>query len=181
VRDRAIAVVGAIALAIACGATAAATPACTTHQCDPAAAVTVAAGSGGGAPAGFLHDPDTWESNAIDAPWRPYFREEVLVLDFGSPPWRAIESIAVYVSIVGAPLDAGDIFAVATGNLAEISVTRVSPDDAGNPGIFHLNVHNDTCQDYYARVVVRFAPNGAASVTGDAGADGTNGRDAGAD
>jgi hypothetical protein len=167
---RGVAVVVACASLVTGAATLIATPACSTHKCDQAETVTVVAGADDGVPAGFLHDPDTWESNPMDAPWRAYFHEQVLVLDFGAAPRREIENVAVYVSIAGAPLDAGDIIALATGNLAEITVNRTPPDDAGSGGTYHLNIHNNTCQDYYARVVVTFEHEDAGA-NGDASSD----------
>ncbi len=162
---RGIAIVVAVAIAAASAATLMIAPGCTTHKCDPVDQVNV---PGGTAPekkfpnAGFTHDPNIWESGTVEGPWVPYQHQQTLFVEFRNAAPRPVEQIDVYISNAEAPYDTNDIFAIATGNVAELQWV-------GSAGI---NIRNNTCQDYFARVVVTFAANAAdASAPLDAAAD----------
>jgi hypothetical protein len=126
--------------------------ACTTHQCD---------GDFQDFFGGRVVDANTYETNAIDEPWLDYPGQRSYLIhfpiDFGRPPLWTDTYVATDPN-ANAP---GNQWAQTAGNLAEMGV-------ASSTAIF---VHNDTCADYYLRVVVHFPPVEAT----DAGAGATDG------
>lgn len=124
---------------------------CFGHQCDPSRAELKADD-------GHLIDADTWESNRINEPWLDYGPQHTIRIPTDKLGGRWPTQILVYVS--GNPNPVGSTpqrtFTLATGNL--ITVQYVS-DSA-------VEVRNDTCAQYYARVVIK-----AGDPLGDAGAD----------
>jgi hypothetical protein len=148
-----LAAVGALALAPV-----AATPACTTHQCD---------GSSVSITTGRMVDPDTWESSAVDEPWLDYPGERLYFISYPYDVHRPPVSSEAYVALgPTSNTTSGENWVEAAGNLAEFSYLS----SAG------FLVKNDTCARYYARFVVHFAP--AADSGVDAGTDSASSSDA---
>ena len=96
-------------------------------------------------------DVNTWESGAITGePWLNDHGERTWVLD--PTPWmgnsRVPDAVQVYLSFNPLPSsDGGDGFAQAAGNLGEITLL----------GSGKVQVLNDSCAQYYLRVVVTYA------------------------
>jgi hypothetical protein len=123
-----------------------AVPGCFGRECDGITA------EWGLAPnQGEFLDPDTWESSPVDGKWLKFGPKSTWVLHV--PSWQASgrepAEFFAYVSSAESPNDGGDDafpnWTLAVGNLAEFQ--------AAFPG--RVNVHNDTCSQYYVRVVLR--------------------------
>ena len=116
---------------------------CFGHQCDPSY-VTLANDFG------RLIDANTWESSSMDGDWLDYAPQRVTAVPLTMLGNRLPTSVLVYVSgarrPVGSPVQSS--FALATGSLATISSLSV----------MNVQIHNDTCAQYYARFVVTVAP-----------------------
>jgi hypothetical protein len=159
---RKIVTVGCAALSIA-GAVAALapTPACTTHQCDPPTPLNVPEDVG--RTAGQV-DPNTWESSPLDAPWLNCPGMMTYALHMPQFAGREVLLITPYLAVGGDPVSSNGVFVPAAGNATEF----VLQTDAGvpfDPPI--INVLNDSCAQYWLRVVVTFAAVSAS----DGGAD----------
>jgi hypothetical protein len=105
-----------------------------------------------------------WESNDIRGDWLDFSHQKTWYFDFRNLfETRRVVSVTPYISPVVRPGEAPkspdekSFFTVASGNLTVVEVRA--------PG--GLSVRNDTCADYYVRVVVEFAP--AIERTADAG------------
>jgi hypothetical protein len=154
-----------LCVALIAAVTASTQPACTTHQCD---------GDFVRFEQGHMVDPDTWESTPLNARWLdfPGQRRWHIIIPEGRS--RRIVSIEPYVSPAASPLTKGpkgetENYTLASGDLCEI--------EGGENG--ELLVHNDTCADFYVRVVVRFAREPAPAL--DAGRDAPISSDAAGD
>jgi len=104
----------------------------------------------GGEPVG----PDEWESAPIaGTPYLDFHGERTWI--FNPSGWvgaRQPVTVTAYLSLVQQPnADGGSGFANASGNLAEYTVLPVA-------GGWQVQVLNDTCAQYYLRVVVDYAP-----------------------
>jgi len=122
---------------------------------------------------GRLVSEDTWESNPQDddAGWYQYRHERAFVFHPQGLEGRAILGVTPYISSDRRPneLGQGRQFTVASGNLAEIRIdAAASPTDP--PTIVVLN---DTCAEYWLRIVVTAYPktDGGAMDAGDAGSE----------
>lgn len=105
----------------------------------------------GGKPGeGRLLDPDTWETTSFDGKWLGFPHRRTWVFDTSALGPRAPESVIAYVSAQETPNELGGNFTVGGGNLVTYTVAK--------PG--SLWVTNDTCADYYIRVVVKAPPGG---------------------
>jgi len=106
-------------------------------------------------------DRDTYETGPIRSPWLPFPHQRTYTIHPRGLEKRIIDEIIPYVSPVREPVEAGDVdnFTVGSGNIAELRL-RFS-DNA-------IVVHNDTCADYYLRVVVHAAPETDAGAPADA-------------
>lgn len=130
---------------------------CYTHVCDGDLVR-----YGRGANEGRLIDANTWESNAIDTPWLPFPHQRVYEVDLAALGDRAPTVVLPYISANPNPIATGDDFTLGSGNLSKIyGATKA-----------RVVVKNDTCADYYLRLVVEAAPNPPAPPTSDAGAEG---------
>ena len=149
---RAIALVVATAIAGSAAAMAATTPACTTHKCDDPPLNVI--GVDQKHVIDFI-DPNTWESSPIDGTWIDYGHRQNIFLYFGGvddaglPTHPPVEEVLVYISSDKNPVSAHTNFGLVGGNGAELTY------DEGGAGVHILN---NTCAEYYARIVVRFAP-----------------------
>jgi hypothetical protein len=114
---------------------------CSTHQCD---ASTGDAG-GGQAPieSGGMW---TWQSSSIQSQWMPFKGNETVSFTLPAPFLTSAKgfTLEAYVS-TGADqwADGGGQFVQAAGQLAEFQIVDSQ----------HFTVFNDTCSDYYLRVV----------------------------
>jgi len=114
--------------------------------------------------AGHLIDPYTWESGPIDGAWLDFRHNKTWLLHFRDGVTQQTIQGTVYEPLVWIAPEAeasapGGQYVTAGGNLAEWSTAS----DATS-----LNLHNDTCADYFFRVVVHASPDGTPP---DAGAD----------
>lgn len=97
---------------------------------------------------GRLIDVDTWETGPIDGAWLPFPHQRLYILDLHDLGDRVPTVVIPYVSAQADPLKEGGNFTIAAGNLTEISA----------PAKGQVFVKNDTCADYWVRVVVETAP-----------------------
>jgi len=115
---------------------------------------------------GALVTPDTWESSTQVSTWLKYTHQRSYFVTLRGLEGRDILDVFVYISPDDAPNVLSDQYTqytLAGGNLAEITIV-----DTNKPGIPpRVQVHNDTCADYSARIVVQLKP-----ASPDAGAPG---------
>lgn len=135
---------------------------CAGDDCDPDTKTMATCG-------GELLDANTWESGPLDGTYLDFHGERTW--GFNPSGWmgtREPAQINAYLSLNPAPNAPGGAgFAQSAGNLAEITVTRAADG-------FHVQVQNDTCAQYYLRLVITYAAaDGGASpgtcTPGDAG------------
>ncbi len=99
-------------------------------------------------------DPDVWESGPVTGkPYLDFHGERTWILD--PSPWmgsREPIGYNVYLSLNALPAaDGGGGFAQSAGNLAEITPVQVG-------GVWQVQVLNDTCAQYFLRVVLTYPP-----------------------
>ncbi len=151
------------------------TPACTNHQCDPADIFGEDAGPDGGPAVPTIGgqvdgDPNAWESNPLFSPWLHFPGQTTYA--FYLPPQfsnRAIVTYNAYLAVTADPFDAGSVSVVGAGNSVEFTFPAQADGGLYEPPIFYAL--NDTCAEYWTRVVVTFAPANPADVIPDTGAD----------
>ena len=139
-------------LPITLGATAGITSqGCVDRRCEPAAPLFINARAVG----------DTrFETVSITEEWADFSHQRMLVIKLPSGVSKGVTSVLAYVSPTALPTsDPYASFALAAGNLAVVSVD--APDT--------IRVRNDTCADYFARVVIDIEP--VTSVDGGSGTD----------
>jgi hypothetical protein len=115
---------------------------CSTHQCD---ASSQDAGSGSG-PVTEFDGTWTWQSSSIQTGWIPFNHNETITFTLPSdfPVLTTPGFVLTPWVSTGADQDAGDgLFVSAGGQLAEFQIV----------GKRSFTVFNDTCADYYLRVV----------------------------
>jgi hypothetical protein len=114
-------------------------------------------------------DANTWESGPLDGTYLDFHGERTWI--FNPSGWmgsRVPATFNAYLSLNPQPnAEGGDGFAQPAGNLAEITAFPVD-------GGYQVQVLNDTCAQYYLRVVITYAetigpPLAAASCAMDAG------------
>jgi hypothetical protein len=133
------------------------TPACTNHQCDPSSIL--GADKTGTPTLGHVvpDDPNSWESTPLDGPWLQFNGQETIY--FYMPPQfanREITSITPYLAVAADPFDAGSVWVVGAGNSVEFSVLSAPGGGPTEPPT--IGVFNDTCAQYWLRLVITFAP-----------------------
>lgn len=128
---------------------------------------------------GSLVDENTWQSTPLDGQWIPYPHHRTYVFNFGGKfRGRRPSAAYVYISANDKPNDFGSNFTLAGGDTATIGLLN-------EDGMY---LRNNTCADYYVRVLVEMEPvkaspdAGASDAAGDTDApsDGAA-REAGAD
>lgn len=132
---------------------------CYGHNCDPSSDI-----YGLKSGEGQLAADDIWESTPEESDAIPYTRERTWFFKLPMATDREILEVIPYVRADSNINVTGGNETIGSGNLAEISGV--------GPGQFAIR--NDTCADYFIRVVVRLAPVGptAPSVpSADAGGD----------
>ncbi|WP_394842393.1 hypothetical protein LZC95_35660 [Pendulispora brunnea] len=123
---------------------------------------------------GRLLDPNTWESNLQSSEWLSYSHQRSWFIRVKGFEGRDISQVFVYISPDKDPnvFQQGTYkqYTLASGNLAEITIA-----ENGRPGVTPLvQVHNDTCADYYTRIVVEAYPALPDAGTPDTADTGTN-------
>ncbi len=112
---------------------------------------------------GRLVDADTWESGPIDGEWLRYDHRMLIAFDTSLLGPRLPDSVLVYISADKRPLQGGS-FTIAGGNVADISI--------GGPGAVY--VKNNSCAEYYIRLVVHAPPQAPDGGVADGGSDATS-------
>jgi len=97
---------------------------------------------------GHLVDENTWESNAINEDWLSYLHERAWHFQYPQLGGRQPDQITAYISAVVNPNKTGDTQTAGGGNVAKF--IGVLPDIA--------TLKNDTCADFFVRVVVHVPP-----------------------
>jgi hypothetical protein len=129
------------------------TTACTTHQCDPPPEIDVFDSDDGGS--GPI-DPNTWESNPLESPWLNFHGMQTYT--FHLPPEFAGRRIALtqpYVSVADDPVGEASPWVAISGNATEWFLQPGPNGAPSDPPV--ISVLNDTCAQYWLRVVVTFA------------------------
>jgi hypothetical protein len=105
---------------------------------------------------GELINADTWESNPVNGQWLAFPRQRVWFFELHTLGDDRLPAFPIaYVSAQSDPEQQGGNSTVAAGNLAEFSGTEKGK----------ITVKNDTCADYFLRVVVTAAPRPEGSAT----------------
>jgi len=103
---------------------------------------------------GQLVDTHTWESTSPNGTWLPYPGERGYYLQLPVELSPDVYEVIVYISTSAHPGPDGTQFTMAGGNLSVIKILSGAK----------VYVQNDTCGDYFVRVVVHFQPTADASV-----------------
>jgi hypothetical protein len=96
---------------------------------------------------GNLITPDLWETTAAEAKWVRYPAQQVWFIHPQGMAQRHYSRITVYISPVEEPNTGGQQYTIASGNVAV--VTQLGD---------MIVVHNDTCADFFFRVVAEAYP-----------------------
>ena len=191
-RARARSAVGAMAVAavVALASTGImSSSACATHACDGSFVKEDQRDPSGNYTVGKMVDDDTWESGGIDDPWLDFPAERTY--EFHLPielRGRAMLEMIPYVSVDQLPnASAASNWALGSGNLGEF-LSRQCTCFRQDGGIHYPDncddaflVRNDTCGEYFLRVVVRFARDATNVCVTDDGMPVTSPDDAAAD
>jgi hypothetical protein len=117
---------------------------CYGHNCDGDVVV-----FGANPNEGRLVSADMWESTPIDGVWLEFPKQRLWIFNLHDLGDRVPQLITPYVSAQADPNhEPGGNFALAAGNLAEIS----------GVGKGQVVIHNGTCADYFLHVTVQAAP-----------------------
>jgi hypothetical protein len=123
-------------------------------------------------------DDTTWESNPVDGEWFYFPHQRSWRFAFAGPVQEngdgkveVVEPI-VYVSPDRWPNAIGGNFTVGSGNIAEVAESNYIILDGARVPSNTILVHNDTCADYYVRVVLHVRPAPKPADAPDAGPDG---------
>jgi hypothetical protein len=119
-----------------------AAPGCYGRNCDGSVEI-----FGHDPDGGELIEPNTWVSGPPDGDWLPFPRQRVWVFDIPSLGGRTPDLVIPYISTSPNPSVSGD-FTIAAGNHAKQLGARPNG----------INIYNDTCTDYYLRLVVQVGP-----------------------
>jgi hypothetical protein len=125
---------------------------------------------------GRMIDENTWESSPMEGEWLPYPKQRFYTINIPGLNGRTPQVVLPYLSAAPNPRKTGANWTLGSGNLT--LMVNASPN--------HIDIINDSCSDYYLRLVVIASPfpSGDASIAtpttaeGDAG---TNSGDASAD
>jgi hypothetical protein len=95
---------------------------------------------------GHLVDETTWESNAPDQAFLPFPRQQYYIFDMRALGGRTPTTVLPYIAAQANPV--GGNFTLGAGNLALLF----------NDGPNRVDVKNDSCSDYFLRLVVTVPP-----------------------
>ena len=110
---------------------------------------------------GQLVNADTWQSTPVDGDWIPFTRQRVWVFEMRDLGARLPVLITPYISAERNPVNDNGNWTIGSGNLAEQS----------GAGLGRIVVKNNTCADYYIRLVVTAQPRPPQAPVLDAGSD----------
>ena len=116
---------------------------CYGHNCDGSTAF-----YGRNPGEGEMVGPDVWESSPEDGDAIPYTRERTWFFEVPALLDRKIVLVVPYVRAEQNVATTGGNETLGSGNLAEVSGVSAG----------RFAVHNDTCADYFIRVVAILAP-----------------------
>lgn len=117
-------------------------PGCYGHNCDQQhETYGIEAGEG------HMVTEDLWESNGPNEPWLPYPRQQYYFFNVAAWGGRTPTLTTPYLS-ASPQQGPGANYVIGSGNIAEMFF----------PGPNSLNINNDTCSDYYLRMVVQLPP-----------------------
>jgi hypothetical protein len=139
-------------------------PGCYGRNCEPAFA-----GYGKEAGQGSMIDSTTWQSNPVDGEWLPFPRQQVYFFDVPALEGQTPQVFIPYLSAQRDPSKSGD-FTIGSGNLALLF----------GAGPNRIGVKNDTCSDYFLRLVLKVPTPVDAGDAGDVDAGDVDASDAGA-
>jgi hypothetical protein len=155
VRDRArrllttFSVLGVLSTGAAGLAFVALAPACAERTCEGQGL-----DYGRGAGEGHLIDEDTWESTPVEGKWLHYpAQREYFIFPGRLLGPKRIAKVTVYISPMDQPNPDGQ-YTVASGNVA---IVRQFP-DLGNQALPGVSVRNDTCAEFWVRIVLEAYP-----------------------
>ena len=117
------------------------TPGCYGRNCDGGFEV-VGAEPG----QGRMIDENTWETASFDETWLWFPRQRYYIFEIEALKGRKLKTIDTYISATADPSESS--FVNASGSLAMLL----------NPRPNGIGVKNDTCSDYYLRMVVEAYP-----------------------
>ena len=110
---------------------------------------------------GRLLDPDRWESSPVDGDWIPFTRQRVWYFEMRDLGDRTPDVVLPYISAERNPVHDNGNWTLGAGNLAEQSST--------GPG--RIAIKNNTCADYYIRLVAVASPRPPDASTAEAASD----------
>ena len=138
---RRVLALGALWVSISAGALAA--PGCYGRNCEGGLEF-----YGAETEQGRMVDENTWESGPMDGAWLPYPRQRAYIFDIRALGGRTPYSVEPYISASPEPMKNGGNATVGSGNLALLA--NVSPN--------RVDIRNDSCSDFYLRLVVHVRP-----------------------
>ncbi len=97
---------------------------------------------------GYMVDENTWASNRWNETWLWFPRQRYYIFDIKALGGRTPEKVLPYISASPNPNKDNNNAVIAAGNLGEIY--QVGPN--------RVDVRNDSCSDYYLRLVVEVPP-----------------------
>lgn len=137
---RRVLALGALWLSISAGALAA--PGCYGRNCEGTVET-----FGVDTDQGEMIDENTWESGPIDGTYLPFPRQRAYIFDIRSLGGRIPFRVEPYLSASPEPMKSGN-FINGSGNLAIFS--NALPN--------RVDIRNDSCSDFYLRLVVEAKP-----------------------
>ena len=96
---------------------------------------------------GQMVDDRTWASNPWQGEWLPFPRQQYYIFDIQALAGRTPEQITPYLSGQHDPANGGN-FTIGSGNLAILQ----------NIGPNRIDIRNDSCSDYFLRLVLTVPP-----------------------
>ncbi|MBX3263503.1 MAG: hypothetical protein KF782_27780 [Labilithrix sp.] len=161
---RRVVALGALWAAISAAALAA--PGCYGRNCEGGLEV-----YGANEGEGRMIDEDTWESGPMNGTWLWFPRQRTYLFDLRVLGGRVPYSVEPYIAASPDPMTVGPNGTIGSGNLALLS----------NVSANRVDVRNDSCSDYYLRLVVKVEPMPPALPADDGGGADAGTNDAAAD
>ncbi|MBX3229242.1 MAG: hypothetical protein KIT84_18525 [Labilithrix sp.] len=100
---------------------------------------------------GSMVSDTMWESTPMVGPWLPFERQSGYVFDIRALGGRTPADVSVFLSAAPEPNVPGPNAGNQTTGAGNIALVQ-------NVGPNRVDVYNDTCSDYYVRVVVHVPP-----------------------